>query len=414
MIRARPAIIFLILATVVGSLGWLFYNSIEFYEETEQSPWSVEAIRNPYLAAEKFLRESGIEVTRTDSLIKLDSLNTISTLLITESGQISLPGQLDSVLSWLKNGGSLIVTANSFSTEDDLLLNEFGVDVDFPRPDDGETNEESPSISEALREYNEKIDRGMTPEEIAQSGFGDISLTEIDFGEKIGKLQIHFDPNRILSHDFIDGSDDQPEHQPFSWSSSDYGVHMIQFEVGEGLLTIISDPGIWQSANIGSYDHAYLLWILTSNRGGFALLNSVRRQTLWKLAYRNGYEALGALGVFIVFLIWYAAQRFGRIMPLEDRNNRALSAHFSATAGYLWHRKAIEALLRPIRQKIIRRAQLAIPGFTQAEPTTQLELIAGHCGIDQQTVQAGFESNRLNQSDFVSTVKLLRKIEQSL
>ncbi|NNE63171.1 MAG: DUF4350 domain-containing protein, partial [Gammaproteobacteria bacterium] len=266
MSRTKSVVITLSAALLVSSLLWLLYYSIEFYEETEQSQWSLEAIRNPYLAAQKFLIASGIEVIETDSLINLDSLDNVGTLLITEASQVSQTRQLESVLSWLDNGGSLIVTANVFSTEDDLLLNEFGVDVDFPKLDQDETDEDKPSISESLREYNEKIDQGMTPQEIAESGLEKASLTEIDFGDAIGNLQINFDPNRILTHAYIEGSDDNPAHQPFGWSSSEFGVHMIQFDVGAGLLTIVSDPAIWQSQKIADYDHAYLLWILSSNK----------------------------------------------------------------------------------------------------------------------------------------------------
>ena len=413
MSRTKSIIVTLFAVITIASIAWLFYNSIEFYEETEESSWSIEAIRNPYLAAEKFLNASGVEVLKADSLVKLATLNDVSTLLITEASQISQPRQLDSVLTWLEKGGSLIVTANTFSTEDDLLLREFGVDVVFPKLENNEKEEDIPSLSETLREYNEKIDQGMTPEEIARSDVGEISLTEIDFGEA-GKLEIHFNPNRVLSHAFIEGTDDNPPRQPFSWSSSDYGVHMIQFDVGDGLLTIVSDPTIWQSGNIDAYDHAFLLWVLSSHRGDFALLRSIRRDTLWALAYRNAYELLTALSVLIIFSIWYAGQRFGRIIPLEDMSNRALSQHFAATAGYLWHRKAINALLKPMRQEIFRRAHLVIPAFASANSDTRLNLIADYCRLDQQTVKMIFETNKLNESAFVSSVKLLKQIEQSL
>ena len=42
---------------------------------------------------------------------------------------------------------------------------------------------------------------------------------------------------------------------------------MMQFEVGEGLLTIVTDPSIWTSYRIDKYDHAYLLWILSAGEG---------------------------------------------------------------------------------------------------------------------------------------------------
>jgi hypothetical protein len=192
MSHAKSVVITLSAALVVSSLLWVLYHSIEFYQETEKSEWSIEAIRDPYLAAQKFLTASGVDVIETDTLINIDSLENVSTLLITEASQVSRNRQLESILSWLDQGGSLIVTANTFSTEEDLLLTEFGVDVDFSELEDDKTDEDKPSISESLREYNDKIDQGMTPQEIAESGLKEVSLTEIDFGDTIGSLHLVF------------------------------------------------------------------------------------------------------------------------------------------------------------------------------------------------------------------------------
>ncbi|MDH5356443.1 MAG: DUF4350 domain-containing protein, partial [Gammaproteobacteria bacterium] len=93
---------------VLATLGWALYQSIEFYEETVETPWSLEARRNPYLAAQQFLQRSGIEVTEADSLIHLNNLESVSTVFISHAGQIVNPRQLDAVISWLQEGGSLI------------------------------------------------------------------------------------------------------------------------------------------------------------------------------------------------------------------------------------------------------------------------------------------------------------------
>ncbi len=417
MSRSKQVVYTLFAGLVLASLLWGLYLSIEFYEETEKSQWSLKALRNPYLAAQKFLQASDIEVVEVDSLIKLDSLDAVSTVLITEASQVSNPRQLESVLAWLSAGGNLIVTANSFSTSDDLLLNEFGVDVDFPKSESSATNEAetgSPTSRDSLREYNEKIDQGMTADEIAESGLKEVSLTQIDFGGVIGTLEINFNPNRILTQTYIDGGDDKAEHKPFSWSSSEAGVHLIQFDVGDGLLTIVSDPDIWWSGQINEYDHAYLLWVLSSTDGKFAFLRSIQRESLWALISSNAYEFLIALAVFTLLCLWYLGNRFGRIIPFDNSKRRALGEHFSATANYLWQRKAIEALLRPLRQQIFRRAHIAIPEFARANTDRRLELIAEHCKLDRHTVSQILRADKLNETTFVHTVKLLKQIEQSL
>ena len=402
-------------------LGWGLYSSIEFYDETEQSAWSLNALRNPYLAAQQFMRESGLKAVEADSLIGLNSLDGVDTVLITDANQVVNPRQLEQVLSWLESGGTLIVTANSLASSEDLLLKEFNVEVEWPDldddSDDGESEDKEVSISEAMREFNAQIEDGKSAEEISLSPVKDESVISIDFGEDTGILEIGFSWDRVLTHPYIEGSqEDGAGTQPFSWSSSDYGVHMMQFEVGSGLLTIISDPTIWTSRRIDQHDHAYLLWVLSSKEGDFAILHPSLRDSIWVLITRHAPELLIALAFLIVFWLWRQGRRFGRIVPRDTSAGRALAEHFSATANYLWHRKAVDALIEPVRQQILRRASVVLPGFVAAnnDPERQLELISKHCGIEKPTVDMALNAREFNETSFVRTVKLLKYIEQSL
>jgi hypothetical protein len=416
---------------ILAFMGWGIYNSIEFYDETEQTSWSIEALRNPYLAAQQFMQQSGINSAEADSLIGLNTLDGVSTVLITDANQVVNPRQLEQVLGWLENGGNLIVTANSIGDSDDLLLEEFEVGVswqsenditddegaEFDDQHDGNSDDDEQSVSESLREYNQQIEDGKTPEEIAQLLDEEPVLTTIDFGDDIGELLLAFEPNRVLSHPFADGEEvDDSTPQPFSWSSSEYGIHMMQFDVGDGLLTIISDPSIWTSKRIDQQDHAYLLWVLSSKDGDFAILHPSLRDSIWVLISRHAPEFLIALAISIALWLWQLSHRFGRIVPRDTSGGRALSEHFSATANYLWHRKASDQLIEPVRQQIFRRASVVLPGFASAtnDPGRQLALISNHCSLEVTTVDNALNSKNFNESSFVRTVKLLKYIEQSL
>ena len=154
-------------ALLLALIGWGLYSSIEFYEETEESRWSIDALRNPYLAAQKFMAESGIEVTDVDSLVKLDQLSSLGTLFFSDANQVQTPRQLQQVMDWLDVGGNVIYTADSVAHGDDLLLQEFAVEVEWREYEDEEAAEEK-SLSETLREYNRQIEDGKSREEIAR------------------------------------------------------------------------------------------------------------------------------------------------------------------------------------------------------------------------------------------------------
>jgi hypothetical protein len=399
---------------LLGLIAWGLYNSIEFYEETEESSWSVEALRNPYLAAQKFMHESGIAVTDVDSLVKLDQLTSLGTLFFSDANQVQTPRQLRQVMDWLEVGGNVIYTADSVAHDDDLLLREFEVEVEWRELEDEAAGEKKP-LSETLREYNRQIEDGKSREDIARSlNDEEDSITTVQFSDDIGALEVAFNDAKILTQPYIADSESDTSHQPFSWSYSAYGVHMMQFEVGSGLLTIISDPGIWTSYQVDQYDHAYLLWLLSSGEGNFAILRSVLRDSIWVLMARNASELLIAAGLMLLIWIWRSGYRFGRLLPRDLAHSRALGEYFSSVSHYLWHRRHGEYLVTPLRQRVLRRASLALGEFSRADQQRQFELIAKRCDLNPASVTRAFSVDDFNETSFVQTVRLLKHIEQSL
>ena len=408
-VSVSPRLVVGLVALVL--IGWFLYYSIEFYEETEESQWSLEAFRNPYLAAELFMQRSDIEVTDVDSLARLDELTNIGTLFFSDPNQVQSPRQLQQVMDWLDVGGNVIYTANSVSDNDDLLLQEIGVEVEWRDYEDEER--EDTSLAETFREYNRQIREGKSPEEIARELSRDTWLTTVAFDDSIGSLEIAFETEKVLQHPYLDDSGDS-QYQPFSWSSSEQGVHMMQFEIGSGLLTVISDPGIWTSYRIFEYDHAYLLWLLSSGEGVFALLRSVVRDSLWSLITRNAGELLIAGGLLLALWIWHVVYRFGRMLPRDLSRTRALGEHFSSISHYLWHRRRGAYLIAPLCQRVLRRATLTLGEFARADHARQMELIAERADVSLDAVRRVFDSDDFSETTFVTTVRLLKRIEQAL
>jgi len=406
--------VMIIAPLLLGLIAWGLYSSIETYEQTEHSGWSREALYNPYLAAQQFMTQSGIEVTDVDSLVKLEQLDGLGTLFFSDANQVQTPRQLDQVMGWLEAGGNVIYTANEVEHDDDLLLKAFAVDVEW-RERDAESDDDERPLSEILREYNRQIEDGKSREEIVGSGGNEEpSLTKARFGDDIGELEVAFDTARVLRYSAVEDTDAEVEHQPFSWSNSEHGIHMMQFEVGEGLLTILSDPGIWSSYKIDRYEHAYLLWLLSSDEGNFAILRSVLRDSIWTLMVRNASEFLIAAGLLIVVLMWHLASRFGRLLPRDLSRRRALGEHFTSLSHYLWRRRSSAYLLSALRQSVLRRASLTLGGFANADQALQFELIAERCDLQPEAIARVFGNNDFNEASFVVAVRLLKHIEQSL
>ena len=414
MNRSSTSVKLVLGLVLLGLIAWGLYASIEFYEETEESGWSIDALRNPYLAAQKFMTESDIEVTDVDSLARLEELSGLGTLFFSDANQVQTPRQLEQVMNWLDLGGNVIYTADAVAHDDDLLLREFSIEVDW-REFEVEEETEEKTLSETMREYNRQLESGKSREEIASSlDEEDDPITLVQFADDIGDVEVAFNDAKILSHPYILDSESETEHKPFSWSYSEHGTHMMQFEVGSGLLTIISDPGIWTSYHIDQYDHAYLLWLLSSGEGNFAILRSVLRASIWVLMGRNAAELLIAAGLLILIWIWRAGYRFGRMVPNDLSQSRALGEYFSSISHYLWHRRQGVHLVEPLRARVMRRASLTLGEFSSADQARQFELIAQRCDLNPGAIARAFSSADYNEASVVQTVRLLKRIEQSL
>jgi hypothetical protein len=401
MNRSSTSVKLVLGLVLLGLIAWGLYASIEFYEETEESGWSIDALRNPYLAAQKFMTESDIEVTDVDSLARLEELSGLGTLFFSDANQVQTPRQLEQVMNWLDLGGNVIYTADAVAHDDDLLLREFST--------------EEKTLSETMREYNRQLESGKSREEIASSlDEEDDPITLVQFADDIGDVEVAFNDAKILSHPYILDSESETEHKPFSWSYSEHGAHMMQFEVGSGLLTIISDPGIWTSYHIDRFDHAYLLWLLSSGEGNFAILRSVLRDSIWVLMSRNATELLIAAGLLILIWIWRTGYRFGRMVPNDLSQSRALGEYFSSISHYLWHRRQGSHLVEPLRARVLRRASLTLGEFSRVDQARQFELIALRCDLNPEAIARAFGSTEFNEASFVQTVRLLKHIEQSL
>lgn len=407
--KIKQVLIWASALAIVVFIVWFIAQRIEFYDSVEHSEWSSKAKANPYLAAIQFLKKSDIDVIDLNSLNQLKQLQTISTLLVTSSSQIKNPRQLDKILTWVKQGGNLIVSASLL--KDDIFLNEFSV-----RVEDIENDQKEESFSEKLKNYNRQIKQGKSKQDIEKENKKEVLLTMIKFSDMPEKLKIAFNAQTVLQHPYINNSKDvDTRYQPFSWSSSKNGVQLMQFSVAKGVVTILSNASIWNSFSIGRFDHAFLLWLLIDKDGSLAILHNTLGDSIWTLAKQYASEFLVALSVLLAFFIWYKAFRFGRIEQASSTAKRSLGEHFYTTANYLWHRQGVDALLTPLREKLLYRSYLKLGQSLASQNKLQhFELLSQYTGIDMAQIQMAFESKDKSELSFIKTVQILKKIETLL
>jgi hypothetical protein len=102
------------IALLLAALSVFLYSKATPYQEEIDHGPSPEALANPYLAAEHFLRKQGLTVSHANSLDVLPTLEPRqhSLLLLGDRSRMT-PRQIDQVMNWTRAGGRLLFVAES-------------------------------------------------------------------------------------------------------------------------------------------------------------------------------------------------------------------------------------------------------------------------------------------------------------
>lgn len=281
----RPLLwIGLLLACLLGAAAYYAWSKAIPYDEVVDRGPSPEALANPYLAAEHFLRQQGLAVEHANSLERLATLpaKDNSLLLLGERSNMS-PRQVEQLLGWARSGGHLLLVAEALWDEEtgksgDLLLDRLHIH---------QTLSEEP---EQLAPSSKKPRTKKAPD-----------LTKLYVDNETAPAYFSFDTDFNL----ID-----PKHLAQFSANSARSSHLMQLDLGEGSVTVITDSDLWKTPNIGKHDNAWLLWYLNQGTAVTLLFNS-DFDDLFTLLMRYFPQALVALIALVALALWQAGMRQG-------------------------------------------------------------------------------------------------------
>jgi hypothetical protein len=398
-----------LLLLLLGAGGYWLYQNVESYEEKGALKFSAKALRDPYLAADYFLRELGSPPRRDGLSQQLDRLPANGTVILTTPSNLLSEKQAAALLQWLDAGGHLIVVAGNAGENTrhvDPLLGTFGISreyrffpvgADDAKKDDAEpqhktepqTDEEK--LSKQLRKLNREIDSGKV-KDLINDKEAPTDLTDVVLEDNAKPLKLAFDPHTRLQHrafEHAEAADDEDDQQPspFYWAEANGRVHFAQFEAGAGLLTVVSDLDFWTSAQIGKHDHALALTQLVGVERDTALISDADMPPLAEILWAWAAELwLGGLLV-VVMWVWYRARRFGPIADPQLQIRRSLAEHILASATYLWRGGNSDALLVAARDTVLQRARQIFAEFSALDSDQQIALLHSQTGIDATAIR---------------------------
>jgi len=332
------ALIALILAT-----GWHLWSNLESYETTIDSGYSSAARRDPLLALARLLQRDEIDVRRADSASRLGDLSTTGTLIVTDAHYLYTPRQIERVLAWVEQGGHLIVASGDEESE---LLTRFGV---------GLASETDEDAAEQMAEALEKMARAngeALPEALQKPPL------ELHFEGAEGAVTVDLCSScRALTYNEGEAENDEQSDEPvpFYGAGLDERTHFLQFEHGDGIVSVITELDFWHNDAIGEHDHAYLAQLLAGNSGDVVLLSAARTAPLTTLIWRAAPELVTGLALLLALWLWHRTSRFGPLREAQQVPRRALAEHLLASARYRWQQRQISALLQPLRNELRAR-----------------------------------------------------------
>ncbi|MBL0794037.1 MULTISPECIES: DUF4350 domain-containing protein [unclassified Pseudomonas] len=376
-----------LIVALLAVLGiYLYLKATPYQTEVDHGP-SPAAQANPYLAAEMFLRERGIDVSHAESLAVLPEIDPRQhTLLMFNDRSKMTPRQVDQVLNWARAGGRLVFVAESIWNEktgqsNDLLLDRVQLRQSF---------------SKDLKD---------PPPDAAEDPFP--NLTKLYLEDEDAPAYAGFDTAFHL---------DDPKNLAQAWANSAKATHMMQLAFGLGTITVITDADLWKTPAIAQHDNAWLLWYLSADTAVTLLFNT-EHDSLPALLWRYFPQAIVALIALIGLWLWHVGVRHGPVQAPSPSGRRQLMEHLRASADFILRHNGQQTLLQALQQDVLRRARHRHPGFDQLNVAEQWLVLSRLTRQPTRAISQALSpapKRRLSSAEFCRQVAHLQALRNTL
>lgn len=389
----RSLLLVLLLGLAGGGAGWWFYSNFELTSEREWLGFRGEARVNQLLAAEYFLRRMGVEARGIGDLQALDALPEAGTLLVGTDRHGLDDRRNRMLLDWVERGGHLILSPRWFFRrmgQTDPLLSPLGVNSSLRRR---EAAPELPLEGEAT--------------DSAGSGECPNPVTYVRLPGEEDPLEIDFTSRRLLERD-------DPGKGLVFTDTQEHRV--LQYERGQGLITVLSETAFLENSHIERYDHARFLYALARQRSGpFWLMYKDDMPSLGQWLWRKAPAAMLMAGLLLLAWLLKVVRRFGPLLPAPSLRRRRLMEHVDAAGHYLWKQGQAAVLLHGPREALHGRLQKARPDLNELPPDRLVSRLAELSGIGVRQIERALLSNDiLRKEDFLRRVQILENLRKQL
>ncbi|MEH6578178.1 MAG: DUF4350 domain-containing protein [Amphritea sp.] len=391
MSSANRIVLWLMGLLLVAALVWFGAWFIKNYERdtrdvlVEVSP---EAMRNRFLAAERFLQAIGHEVGSVSGLELISDLPPTGDALVLRGLHRGISDeQLKKLTDWIEAGGNLILVPVAFWSEDnpgDPLLGDMGVRL----VSDTDRLEEAQSVvADELRADEEEDTR--------------YEQVSVPVSSESSPVTANFLKGRYLV--------DSQEWANRSFGN-DWGYHMLRYELGSGEVIVLSDLQLFENDHIGKQDHAFLLSLLTSGSRKVWLQYSIDMPSLPQLLWQRIPFVVVMVVVSLMLMGWRLFLFSGPRLNLRYNERRNLLEHIDASATYAWRIDKGSKLFAENRSAVEKAWRHRHPLLNAMDTEQLCEWIGEKTGISASAIARTLYGEIGKEQDFIRATAVLQKL----
>jgi hypothetical protein len=374
---SNRAIILALLAVLLGLGGWWFSQYFGFGPQRVWVGYSGEARVNPFFAARLLLEHLGFKVDQKADFHKLGALPPGATLILAADRAELNPPDARALLSWVeRDGGHLIVGAQR-NLPRDVLLQQINVEVRGKGGEDAQTKPTAAGVDKIPMPDGSELRADLLP-----------SPTLIDLDEDA-------DTWRVISRG---------------------GTRILQFDWGEGDITVLSTLRPFTNREIGRLDHAELLAQVTgaSEPGELFLIRQFESVSFLSWLGQHAAAALVALAVFVLVWLWRIVPRFGPLAPSPAPDRKSLLEHIRAVGRFHLDQHELPRLLVLLRADCVELFGRRAPQAQGLDDAARLREAARLSGVRPRELAQAFSGRADTPADFANAVRTLATFRRRL
>ena len=192
---------------------------------------------------------------------------------------------------------------------------------------------------------------------------------------------------------------------------------VVEIHHGHGKVILVSHARPLRNAFIGRNDHAEFLRCMIENGTYYGKIGILHGQGLsfWRMVWRHGWRPLLVMLVILLMWLWMRLPRFGPRLRWVSSVGRDYGEQLRAGARFLWQRKSIGSMIRPLRKEIENRFQVKQGELDEATRASLFETASQRTGYTvEEVIEAMSRENFDDAASLTRVVRRLQKINHTL